>query len=283
MNILITGAKGFVGRHLEKHLMNMHNLFLVARDQDNPKYVYLDLLDNDSVAEFIRLMSEKKIDVLIHTAGELVNSNMTCEEQMSVFEHNIEITKSIIKIVQELNIQKLINCSSIAVYPNEDGIYSEMSEIRMSNNTDCMYGLGKFCTENMFDYFLKTKCDVINLRLSQIYGEDMRQDRIIPVMINSINKKNVIEVYGQGKRVSNFINIDLACEIICKLVKIPGIKGIYNVGDINISYLELAKKIVKEYGNNESQIRVKEEGIRSQFFLNVDKINNLWRENDGKN
>ena len=137
MNILITGSKGFVGRHLEQHLMREHNLFLSARDQDNPKYICLDLLDKESVAEFIRLMSDRNIDVLIHTAGELVNSSMTYEEQMSVFDHNIEITKSVIQIVQKLNISKLINCSSIAVYPNEDGVYSELSEIRMSCISEC--------------------------------------------------------------------------------------------------------------------------------------------------
>lgn len=283
MNILITGSKGFIGRHLEKHLMNMHNLFLTARDQGNPKYVYLDLLDNESVAEFIRFMSDKKIDVLIHTAGELVNSNMTCEEQMSVFEHNIEITKSIIKIVQDLNIQKLINCSSIAVYPNEDGIYSELSEVRMSGNSECLYGLAKFCSENMFEYFLRAKCYVINLRLAQIYGEGMRSDRIVSIMRDSLYKNNVVEVYGEGKRISNFISIEKVCRIIAGLLEIEGVKGIYNVGEENITYLELAQKIVDEYGNSNTQIRLREEGIRSQFILDTNKIERLWRNHYGKN
>ncbi len=283
MNILITGSKGFVGRHLEQHLMSEHNLFLAARDKGNPKYIYLDLLDNVSVDEFIASMSGKNIDALIHTAGELVNSKMTYEEQMSVFNHNIEITKSVIKIVQELDVKKLINCSSIAVYPNEDGVYQESSEVRMSCNSECMYGLAKFCSENMFEYFLKSKCNVVNLRLAQIYGEGMRSDRIISIMKTSIIEKNTVEIYANGKRISNFISIEKVCRIISELIDMVEVRGIYNVGDENISYLELAKKIVNRYGNANTQIILKQEGIKSQFVLNMNKINNLWRENNGKN
>lgn len=278
MNILITGARGFVGRHLEKHLVSKHNIFLTAREHDNFKYIFLDLLSKKSVDEFISIMSDKAIDVLIHTAGELVNSKMTDDEQMIVFDHNIEISKNIIKIVQVLNIKRLINCSSIAVYPNEDGTYQEASEIRMSCNSECMYGLAKFCSENMFDYFLKSKCNIINLRLAQVYGEGMRSDRIISIMKKSIIENNFVEVYGDGKRVSNFISVDKVCEIISRLVDMVAVEGIYNVGDENLTYLELAKKIMREYGNPDTQIVLKQKGIRSQFILNMDKINSLWRE-----
>lgn len=278
MNILITGARGFVGRHLEKYLADKYNIFLTAREKNNPKYIFLDLLCRESVNKFINIMSDKDIDVLIHTAGELVNGKMTDDEQMVVFDHNIEMSKSVIKIVQELNIKKLINCSSMAVYPNEDGIYDETSEIRMSCNSECMYGLSKFCSENMFTYFLKSECNVINLRLAQIYGEGMRNDRIVSIMKGLIIENNSVEIYGEGKRISNFISIDKVCRIIFKLVDSLVLEGIYNVGDKNLTYLEVAQKLVEKWGNPDTQIILKQEGIRSQFILNVNKINCLWRD-----
>jgi nucleoside-diphosphate-sugar epimerase len=223
-------------------------------------------------------MSDKNIDVLIHTAGELVNSGMTYEDQILVFEHNIEITKSIVRIVQTLNIHKLINCSSIAVYPNEDGVYTESSEVRMSCNSECLYGLAKFCSENMFEHFLKEKCDVINLRLAQISGEGMRSDRIISVMKESILRGNVVEVYGEGKRISNFISIEKVCEIITRLLEVDGIRGIFNVGGENLTYLELAQKVVGAYGNSDTRICLKKEGNKSQFILDSSKLDRLWRK-----
>ena len=49
--------------------------------------------------------------------------------------------------------------------------------------------------------------------------------------------------------------------------------GIYNIGDKNQSYFELAKILIKEYGNQKSKIVKKDKGSRSKFILNTSKIN----------
>ena len=142
--------------------------------------------------------------------------------------------------------------------------------------------IAKFCSENMFEYFLKSECYVINLRLAQIYGEGMRSDRIISIMKESLLENNVVEVYGDGKRTSNFISIEKVCRIIAGLLEIQGVKGTYNIGEENITYLKLAQKIVDKYGNSNTQICLREKGSRSQFILNTNKIERLWRNWDGE-
>lgn len=277
MNVIITGANGFVGKNLSKSLAKKHKLFLASRHVENHDSYYLDLNDKDSVKEFIDLLGSEEIDVLIHTAGKLVSSGMTFDEQMDVFYENIAITRSVVEIVNKLKIKRLINFSSMAVYPNENGVYSEMSEIRMSCNSECLYGLSKFCAENIFEYMLGEFCQVINLRLAQIYGEGMREDRIIPIMRDSIIKHNRVEVYGNGERISNFIHISEVCKIIQRILVYPDISGVYNIGDKNISYLQLAEQLVDAYGNDSTKIIKIVEGSGSQFILDTEKINNLWR------
>jgi len=280
MNIIITGSNGFVGKHLSKALEKKHNLFLTSRSVSSDKSNYLDLSDADSVKKYIEKMRTIQIDVLVHTAGKLVNSGMSFDEQMQVFNENITITGNIIEIVREMKIKKLINFSSMAVYPNESGLYNEKSEIRMSCNSDCLYGISKFSAENIFDYALKPNSQVVHLRLAQIYGDGMRKDRIMPVMRNSIVNNNEVVVYGDGKRTSNFIHVMKVCEIIDKVIDTPNINGVFNVGDENITYLELAERLINIFGNNTTKIIKNEQGLKVQFLLDTSKINSLWRDID---
>lgn len=278
MNVIITGASGFVGKNLSKALAEKHKLFLTSRQAQNHDSYYLDLNDKNSVKKFIDLLGSEEIDVLIHTAGKLVSSGMTFDEQMDVFNENIAITRNVVEIVNKLKIKRLINFSSMAVYPNENGVYSERSEIRMSCNSDCLYGVSKFCAENIFDFALNRRCQVVHLRLSQVFGTGMRGDRIIPVMYKSIVDLNEVSVYGDGERISNFIHVNEVCKIVQRILDDPDISGIYNIGGRNISYLQLAEQLVSIYGNDSTKIIKIPEGPRMQFILDTEKINNLWRD-----
>lgn len=277
MNVIITGANGFVGRHLSKSLISNYNLFLTSRCKGSNEFDYLDLNDFSSVKSYINKMRAEKVDVLIHTASKLVSSKMSFDEQMDVFNENIAITRNIVKIVKELKIKRLVNFSSMSVYPNKSGIYNEESEVCMSCNSDCMYGASKFCAENIFDYALKPECQIIHLRLAQIYGKGMRTDRIMPVMVRSIADNNNIDVYGDGERTSNFIHIDKVCEVINKIIHTTDINGIFNIGDENLSYLQLAERLKNIFGNESTKIIKHEQGSKEQFILDTRKADSVWR------
>ncbi|MBE5851347.1 MAG: NAD(P)-dependent oxidoreductase [Lachnospiraceae bacterium] len=269
--VLITGANGFLGKHLQKELASRYSIIATNRHSENELF-YLDLLDKRSVECFLRNMNKLHIDAIIHTAARLVDGTMTKDDEMKVLEDNLEITKNTIKLANQLKCDTFINCSSMAVYPNEDGVYNEKSEIRMSCNTDCLYGLSKFCAENMFDYGIQSECRIIHLRLAQIYGDGLREDRIIPVMKQGILDKNVIEVFGNGERVSSFVSIEFVCKIIKNMLENKNAKGIYNVGEENLSYKQLAERVKKKYGNENTVIKMYEQGSRKRFFLDTQKI-----------
>ena len=167
--------------------------------------------------------------------------------------------------------QKLINFSSIAVYPNKDGFFSEISEIRPSLNTECLYGLSKFCGENILDFYLKNKdIKVIHLRLSQVYGPGMREDRIVKLMEKELKETNKITVFGMGKRASNFINIDTLIKKI-RIVLNYNSSDIFNIGEENISYKTLAVRIIQQYGNKDSVVKLTKVGISSNVIIDCSK------------
>ena len=103
-------------------------------------------------------------------------------------------------------------------------------------------------------------------------GKNMNKDRIIPTMIREINKKNKISIYGEGKRVTNFIEINKLYDFVTLLIK-KNKTGLYNMGDYNYSYLNLAKKIKSEYGNSQTKISILKKGKKNKFNLNINKLN----------
>ncbi|MBE5899965.1 MAG: NAD(P)-dependent oxidoreductase [Lachnospiraceae bacterium] len=280
MKVLITGARGFVGKHLTEYLGVDNEILATARRKDLDNIEYLDLSSDKSVTSFIESHVNDDIEAVVHTAAVFADAQMTFDEQMQVYEQNVGIARNMVKLIQGIGIKVLINLSTMAVYPNEDGEYSEKSEVRMSVNSECFYGLSKFVAENIFSFALSKDVRIVHLRLAQIYGRGMRNDRIIPTMINGLKRENRIIVFGDGKRTSNFVPIEKVCEVIKSILADRSIHGIYNIGNVNISYLELAMTIKEKYGNKDTQIVLKEQGSKARFVLNTDKWDKYWRLRD---
>ena len=120
MRILITGAGGFLGRHLAIHLRDNNELIMTGRRWTEGSEE-LDLCSDESVDRFIQNTQAGIIDGLIHTSSKMMSTGLSNEEQFDVLDSNIKITRNVVKIIQKLKINTLINCSSMAVYPNKDG------------------------------------------------------------------------------------------------------------------------------------------------------------------
>ena len=164
----------------------------------------------------------------------------------------------------------VINFSSIAVYPNMDGEYYEDSEIRPSINNDGLYGLSKFCGENILDLMCK-ETDIINLRISQVYGNGMKKDRIFSIMKKELEETNIISVFGNGRRISGFIEVNTLVDKVMLFMH-NKITGIFNISAENLSYRDLASRIISQFGDKKSSIRISDQGISSQCYINIDKL-----------
>lgn len=270
MNVLVTGAVGFVGQHLCGYLEKKHTV-------QGFESSTVDLRDVDRVKDFShRLQTGVQIDVILHLASKLMSASDT--EKMDIFYDNVRITESVIELARSIKPKKLINMSSMAVYPTVDGTFSETSQIKTSCNTDCLYGLSKFCGENLIDFMLGGLGILIaHLRVSQIIGQGMRTDRVVPVMLKELAEKNTITVLGNGERVTNFIHIDKLISILGLFVE-QDFTGVYNVGSENVSYYDLALKLIQENGNERSRIVKMDGNPGAKFQLSVDKLAEALRE-----
>ena len=275
MNILITGANGFLGKHLVRFLRNDHNLFLIHRRPEGnlKEVIVMDLENVETVTNSFRYeLLNTQVDVVIHCAAILVNTGNIFD--FSVFEKNHAITKSLIHIVKTCKVKKLINLSTIGVYPNISGQYNELSAVAPSHNSECMYSLSKICSEELFRFFLSDTSVVINLRLGQTYGPGMRNDRIYAMMQEELRTKNKISVRGNGERVSNFVTVDYFLQTMNKIIRHSLPSGTYNLGEKNCSYLSLAESIIEKYGNPDSRSELEAEGVKAKVYIDSSKLIN---------
>lgn len=280
MRICISGVSGFIGQEIAIHLKG-HNHEIVSIGRTNPcidgiAHFNFDMLDfEQSTIDVIG-----SCDVFVHCSFIMASSNNL--DDINVLNDNIRLTYGIVNIVKILKIKSFVNISSMAVYPNSDGTYSEDSKVDTSDNNDCLYGLSKICAENIFNHFLSKRngIPVTNLRISQVFGERMNKGRTYYIMKNQLKIENKISVWSNGERVSNFVDVKKVSKVVRFFVENPQLSDTYNLGGDNLSYAELAKKIIEEFGNLDSKIVLIDKGVKAKFYLNTNKLDNLLTINN---
>ena len=272
MNILITGASGFIGHSLSMGLGKIHNVYstdIISKNNDY-RFIILDLLKPEDIKKSILDHNIPKIDVIIHCASILATSEN--HRNIELLYDNLRITESVIKLAKICKPNKILNFSTIGIYKNRDGIINEESEISPASNYEAIYAISKYCSEELFT-FLCDNVKVVNLRNAQTIGQGMRKDRIYSVMLDELRRTNTISVWGNGERISAFTSIQYLIEVVINILLKPEMQGTYILGEKNISYLELAKDIIEEYGNDSSKIVLVEKGNRSKSLYDFSKIN----------
>ena len=277
MNILITGSNGFIGSHLTKSLLEdykLHYIFSKKQKSTINKGFIIDLADKELTTRKIsKLFTDIKINGIIHLASKMASSSDI--ENTKILEDNMVIAMNISKIAKIIMPDFFINFSSMSIYPNVSGTFSEKSLPNPYKNSDFIYGLSKYNSEEIINYFLnKANIKISHLRIAQVYGKGMNSNRTIPMMLKELKENNEITIYGNGDRSSNFIQIDKLISVVNFIVK-KKISGIYNIGEENISYYELANKLINQCGNKNSVIKILNKGSNEKFVLDTNKFDSL--------
>ena len=271
MNILITGANGFIGKHLINKYKPKHKIFELVNGNeysfDNNIFT-VNLLEKKHIS--LVLKEKIEINIVIHLATVMCSNEN--QKDFSLLSDNIKIYENLFLIINYFTPAKVINFSSTAVYPNQDGEYLEVSEIKPSINNDSLYGLAKFCGENILDTLCKD-IDIVHLRVAQVIEND-RGDRIFEVMKKELTKTNNITVYGNGERISSFISVQNLIQKV-DLFIMNEESGIYNTSEYNLSYKDIALSLISQYGNKSSSMSFKDIGLSSKTLVNTDKLKKI--------
>lgn len=178
MNILITGANGYVGSNLYRYLNNKYQITTITR-QD------FDLINREQTKNWF---DGKFFDVIIHTA--IKGGSRLKEDDCSILDDNINMYYNLLSCKQHYN--KFINIGSGAE------IY----------NPNSFYGLSK----KIINHSILDKPNFYTLRIYGLFNENEINTRFIKSnILRYINKENII-VYKN--RLMDFIYFDDFTKII---------------------------------------------------------------------
>ncbi|MFF2017348.1 NAD-dependent epimerase/dehydratase family protein [Paenibacillus sp. NPDC058177] len=170
MNILITGASGFIGRALVKHLADKHYVICLSRKAPEGAAAYVQ--GSFDVIEDLKGLDAYDIEAVIHLAA--VTGGCSEEEGLAV---NVLGTRRLFRYLLDRGCRKFITASSIAVAGGLDEDFVPL-ELPIPDEHPCLatdaYGLSKAMVEELTRYFhrIHTDADFINLRLGAVAAED---------------------------------------------------------------------------------------------------------------
>jgi nucleoside-diphosphate-sugar epimerase len=170
MNILITGASGFIGKALVKHLTDKHTVISLSRTAPEGAAVYVQ--GSFDSAEDLQGLNSYEIHAVIHLAA--VTGGCSEEDGLAV---NVLGTRRLYRYLLDRGCRKFIMASSIAAAGglSEDFIPLELP---IPDHHPCLasdaYGLSKAMAEELTRYFhrLHRDTDFINLRLGAVAAGD---------------------------------------------------------------------------------------------------------------
>ena len=235
MNILITGATGFVGQHLLEELAEDNLDIKIISRQQHPKFwcanknfkiIQADISNKESLKEAF-----SNIDVVINLAAEL--------KRTENFEHtNILGTENIVKLSRENRVKKIIHLSSVGVV----GMQYSLKPVVINENSICNpkneYERTKLKAEQLIK---NSNIPFAILRPTNIYGDHHPRKALLGFFQRLKNekpfviKKDALVNYVYVKDVAHAIRFCLHNNIENKTINIGEATHLKN-------FLELASK-----------------------------------------
>jgi UDP-glucuronate 4-epimerase len=243
MNVLITGAAGFIGFHLSLHLKKQ-NHFVLGLDNFNSYYDQNLKINREKILneqgilvlhEDIRntsylknLIKENKITHVLHLAAQagVRHSFSHPEDYVS---SNLEGFVSVLEACKNFKV-KLVFASSSSVY----GL-NEKIPFSVDDRTDCpanLYGATKKANELMaFSYHNIYGIPMVALRYFTVYGPWGRPDMAYYNFTKNILEKKPLNIFNHGDMRRDFTYIDDIVNGTTQALKLTTSFEIFNLGN----------------------------------------------------
>lgn len=238
MRVLITGATGFVGRHLVKSFLTRYEVVCLVREQSpsppelqGAQLVYADLA-RPLEGQDIRLPN--RVDAVVHLAQARVAFPERAKE---FFAASTGSTLELLEYGRRVGIQTFVYASSGSVYGFSSTVVHEQSPLQLKS----FYSINKRCSELLVESYGEFFSTHV-LRLFFPYGPGQR-DRRIPMIAERVLRGQPVDVVNGGQPRINPIYVDDLVVIIDRALSTPGNYVVNVAGDEIVTMVELAQLI----------------------------------------
>ena len=251
MNILVTGAAGFIGFHLcERLLKDNHRVFgidninnyydvklkkkrlKILLQKKNFKFKKIYIATTDFVKKTYPNL--KNFKIIIHLAAQ-AGVRYSITHPYKYIESNVKAQISILELAKKINnFQHLIYASSSSVYGlNKKIPFSIRDRV---DNPISLYGASKRSGELITQSYSKMfNINCTGLRFFSVYGPWGRPDMAAYIFTKNLFKGKPIDLFNFGRMERDFTFVDDIINGIVPLIKVKKRKNnlhkIYNLGN----------------------------------------------------
>lgn len=271
MKILVSGGAGYIGSHAVVQLLDqayevvvVDNLSKGFKSAVDTRAVFYqcDIRDKASLDEVFK---KEKIDVVMQFAADIVVAESE-KDPLKYFDNNVGGTISLLEVMVQNAVGKIIFSSTAAVYGNTEKIPVEESDAIAPISP---YGMSKAMVENILEscrqaygmnYCVFRYFNVAGAHENYPIGQNVEKNTaLIPIILEvAAGERPYIEIYGDdyetedGTGVRDFIHVvDLVDAHILGIKQLnKNSSGIYNLGNgrgFSVkAMIEAAKKVTKK-------------------------------------
>lgn len=248
MKIAITGASGFIARHLIPLLKIEHEVIAIARfENSTAEYPWLDGIEKialnvtDPQGDVFTLM--EKPDKLIHLAwGGLPNYKSTT--------HLVEGAKQFLFLKNAIDggLRDLTVTGTCFEYGMQDGKLSE-NDITLPSNP---YGFAKDSLRKALEFLTsENECTFRWIRLFYMYGEGQNSNSLLAQLDQAIKKGDKVFGMSGGEQLRDYLSIEEVTHNIAFIAMQNNIAGAINCcSGEPISVRRLVENRIKEKSAN---------------------------------
>ena len=231
--VLVTGANGFVGRHLVSRLCGDSSYEVIATDThenlvafgnvDRERITYVNgKLDDDVFMESLR--ATYRFDTIVHLAGLLSKSSDPAGRGL-LFDVNVRGTQRILECAAGGG-ARFIFPSTGLVYGNRAGPFTE----DMDRCPRDFYALSKLlgeelirCSSNMLGF------EHVIFRPGILYGPGQRGVMFIPSLVHALVTGSELEMTG-GAQTRDLVYVEDFVDALHAAIVAERLQGVFNIG-----------------------------------------------------
>ena len=259
MNLLVTGAAGFIGSNFARHWRDAHpadrvvglDALTYAGVRENLDGTGVELVVGDigDAALVERLLADRRIDLIVNFAAESHNSWAVLDPGR-FFRTNVLGTQTLLEAARRAGGVRFHHVSTCEVYGDlaldDPGAFGETSPYRPRTP----YSASKAAADHAVRAYHHTFGSPVTItNCANNYGPYQFPEKVIPLFATNALEGRPLPLYAATANRREWIHVDDHCAAIARVVEVGAIGETYNVGTgVEASIEELADLVLGELG-----------------------------------